>query len=146
MKGSLRHMRAIKTRIKLRIMPSSIGPGEWMSLDLSPVKILILIRIHGILQNTVNSRYLEFQGALWNTSRYPYLDISDFQIEEKVIRTTTFNKNIYNWTIYRKYCGKEEKLLLRSNFSSFPQYIFTSLLDFHVLAGTRFSLRNKRLF
>ena len=23
---------------------------------------------------------------------------------------------------YRKYCGKEEKLLLRSNFSSFPQY------------------------
>ena len=25
-------------------------------------------------------------------------------------------------TIGRKYCGKEEKLLLRSNFSSFPQY------------------------
>ena len=24
--------------------------------------------------------------------------------------------------IYRKYCGKEEKLLLKSNFSSFPQY------------------------
>ena len=53
-----------------------------------------------------------------------------FRIEEKIIRTTTFN-----WTLdvrdkskiltlekYRKYCGKEEKLLLRSNFSSFPQY------------------------
>ena len=52
-----------------------------------------------------------------------------FRIGEKIIRTITFNKYICNWTlevryiyIYRKYCGKEEKLLLRSNFSSFPQY------------------------
>ena len=29
--------------------------------------------------NTVGSRYLGFQGTLWNTSRYPYLDISDLQ-------------------------------------------------------------------
>ena len=28
---------------------------------------------------TVDSRYLEFQGTLWNTSRYPYLNISDLQ-------------------------------------------------------------------
>ena len=28
---------------------------------------------------TVDSRYLEFQGTLWNTSRYPYLDISNLQ-------------------------------------------------------------------
>ena len=28
---------------------------------------------------TVDSRYLEFQGTLCNTSRYPYLDISDLQ-------------------------------------------------------------------
>ena len=27
-----------------------------------------------------------------------------------------------NLTTGKKYCGKEEKLLLRSNFSSFPQY------------------------
>ena len=27
---------------------------------------------------------------------------------------------------------REEKLLLRSNFSSFPQYLFYLLLDFHV--------------
>ena len=26
---------------------------------------------------TVDSRYLEFQGTRWNTSRYPYLDISE---------------------------------------------------------------------
>ena len=29
--------------------------------------------------DTVDSRYFEIQGALWNTSRYPYLDISDLQ-------------------------------------------------------------------
>ena len=37
-------------------------------------------------------------------------------------------------------------MLLRSNFSSFPQYFFYLLLDFYVKAGTRFSLRDKRLF
>ena len=31
------------------------------------------------LRYTVDSRYLEFQGTLWNTSRCPYLDISDLQ-------------------------------------------------------------------
>ena len=31
-------------------------------------------------KNTVDSRYLEFEGTLWNTSRNPYLDISDLQI------------------------------------------------------------------
>ena len=29
--------------------------------------------------STVNSRYLEFQGTHWNTSRYPYLDISELR-------------------------------------------------------------------
>ena len=29
--------------------------------------------------DTVDSRYLEVEGTLWNTSRYPYFDISDFQ-------------------------------------------------------------------
>ena len=28
---------------------------------------------------TVDSRYLEVQGTLWNTSRYPYLDLPDLQ-------------------------------------------------------------------
>ena len=27
---------------------------------------------------TVDSRYLEVEGTLWNTSRYPYFDISVF--------------------------------------------------------------------
>ena len=29
--------------------------------------------------NTVNSCYFEFQGAFWNTTRYPYFKISDLQ-------------------------------------------------------------------
>ena len=29
------------------------------------------------IHNTVDSRYLEVEGTLWNTSRYPYFDISD---------------------------------------------------------------------
>ena len=28
---------------------------------------------------TVDSRYLEVQGTLWNISRFPYIDISDMQ-------------------------------------------------------------------
>ena len=28
---------------------------------------------------TINSRYLEVQGTHWNTSRYPYFDLSDLQ-------------------------------------------------------------------
>ena len=33
--------------------------------------------------NTVDSRYLEVEETLWNTSRYPYFDISDVQNWEK---------------------------------------------------------------
>ena len=32
---------------------------------------------------TVDSRYLEFQGTHWNTSRYPYFDISELKEWEK---------------------------------------------------------------
>ena len=40
---------------------------------------------------------------------------------------------------------KRRNCSFRSNFSSFPQYFYL-LLDFHAYAGTRFSLRDKRLF
>ena len=42
-------------------------------------------------------------------------------------------------------CSKGEKLLLKSNFSSYPQYFYL-LLSFYVRTGTRISLRDKRLF
>ena len=40
--------------------------------------------------------------------------------------------------IYWKYCRKEEKLLLRSNFSSFPQYFFTCCKMFMFRQGPDF--------
>ena len=62
-----------------------------------------------------------------NTSRYPYFDISDLpNCGKLLIEQPPLTEWICNLTpkleIYRKYCEKEEKLLLRSNFSLFPQY------------------------
>ena len=62
-----------------------------------------------------------------NISRYPYFDISDLRNWGKqFIEQSPLTEWVCNLTpeleIYWKYCGKEEKLLLRSNFSSFPQY------------------------
>ena len=102
-------------------------------------------------ESTVDSRYLELQGTLWNTSRYPYFDISDLRnwgkqlIEQPPLTEWTCNLTP-KLEIYWKYCGKEEKLLLRSNFSSFPQYFYCLLVDLCIKTGTRFSLRDKRLF
>ena len=49
--------------------------------------------------STVHSHYLDFQGNLWNTSRYAYLDISDLQnLGKKINRTTAFNKCMCNLT------------------------------------------------
>ena len=40
---------------------------------------LVYGKILTLLSTTVDSRYLEVEGTLWNTSRYPYFDISDLQ-------------------------------------------------------------------
>ena len=53
-----------------------------------------------------------------------------YKIEENTNRTTKFHKRTCNLTplvryTYLKYCGKGEKLLLRSNFSSYPLYFVT---------------------
>ena len=32
-----------------------------------------------MVEYTIDFRYLKFQVTLWNTSKYPYLDISDLQ-------------------------------------------------------------------
>ena len=71
------------------------------------------------------------------------------RIEEKLIRLTTFNKYMYNWTLEVRYI--ENIVEKRRNcslgaISPLFHYIFYMLLDFHVLAGTRFLLRDKRLF
>ena len=98
---------------------SVLGKTQWWAL----IRKLQLNKLY-----TVDSHYLEIQGTLWNTSRYPYFDISDLRNWGKqLIKQPLLTKWIFNLTVklemYWKYCGKEEKLLLRSNFSSFPQYL-----------------------
>ena len=44
-----------------------------------------------------------------------------------------------------RYIENIEEKGLRSNFFSFPQY-FVILLDFHVITGTMFSIRDEQLF
>ena len=56
--------------------------------------------------HTVDSRYLERLSRIT-----AYLEVKILSLPKHENLTTS-----------NKYCGKEEKLLLRSNFSSFPQY------------------------
>ena len=39
----------------------------------------------GSFGHAVDSRYLEVEGTRWNTSRYPYFDISDVQNRGKYL-------------------------------------------------------------
>ena len=41
--------------------------------------------LHSKSQSTVDYRYLEIEGTLKNSSRYPYFDISDLYFEEKTM-------------------------------------------------------------
>ena len=87
------------------------------------------IDLCGEIRSTVDSRYLQSQGTLWNTSRVPRHQIC--RIEEKIIWTTTFDKymtyicqmwlfklffpqlcviGLLKLEIYWKYFGKEEKI------------------------------------
>ena len=58
--------------------------------------------------------------------------ISNNRLSRSGNRVPCFNTEVYQQAT--KYCGKEEKLLLRSNFSSFPlyfQYISNLGVKFH---------------
>ena len=100
--------------------------------------------------------------ALSEILRYPYLYISDLQNWGKIYWTTTFHKRIIisllTLAIYWKYCGKGE-LLLRGAISLLfykGELLLRGAISllFHkhnillpvVKTGTRFSLRDKRLF
>ena len=67
------------------------------------------------------------------------------RIEEKIIRTTTFD-NICDWTLevrdILKILWKRGEIAISPLFHN----IFYLLLDFHIYAGTIFSLRDKWLF
>ena len=97
------------------------------------VGVVLLMRTHNMLfhgqttklsiqSSLVISNSKGLSKILWDirTSTYQIC-----RLEEKINRTTALNKCIIGLSkleICWKYCGKEEKLLLRSNFSSFPQY------------------------
>ena len=85
---------------------------------------------------TVDSRYLEFQGTFWNTSRYPYLNISDLQNRGKINRTTAFNKCICNLIPevrdILKILWKRGEIAPKEQFLLFSTIFCYLLLDFHV--------------
>ena len=55
--------------------------------------------LHVSFSHTVDSRYLEVQGTLWSTLKYPYPHISDLQNWGKINWTTTFYKWCVNWLL-----------------------------------------------
>ena len=68
-----------------------------------------------------------------------------WQISHQIFRciyqlhlTNIYVIGLLKFEIYWKYCGKEKKLLLRSNFSSFPQYFFTCCWMFMFRQGPDF--------
>ena len=75
------------------------------------------------------------------------------RIEEKIIRTTTFNKYICNWTLevtdILKILWKRGEIALRSNSSSFPQYFlpvvrFSCLGKDQIFTSRQAVIRDKR--
>ena len=90
------------------------------------------------LITTVDSRYLEVLGNVWNTSRYPYLDISDLQNWGKNKSNNHISQRNVIWRLQRCIENIVEK---RRNCS-----FCCLLLEFYVKTGTRFSLRDKWFF
>ena len=66
------------------------------------------------------------------------------RIDEKLIRLTTFNKYMCNWTLEVRDILKI--LWKRGEIAPLFHNIFLHVLRFSCLEGTRFSLRDKRLF
>ena len=94
---------------------------------------------------TIDSRYLEIQENLWKTSRYPYFDISDLRnLGKQLIEQPPLREWVCNLT------PKLDILKIlwkRGEIATIFSAIFCCLLvDLCDKTGTRFSLRDKRLF
>ena len=63
-------------------------------------------------------RVVQLTKYSWLSLSRPHLSRITAYLEVKILSLPKHE----NVTTSNKYCGKEEKLLLRSNFSSFPQY------------------------
>ena len=100
------------------------------------VNINRLVELQSTLVISNSNRLSEILRDI-RTSTY-----QSYRIEEKIIRTTTFDKYMCNWTLEVRDILK----ILWKRISPLFHNIFYLSLDFHVQAGTRFSLRDKRLF
>ena len=72
------------------------------------------------------------------------------RIVEKLIRLTTFNKYMCNWTLevrdILKILWKRGEIAPKEQFLLFSTIFCCLLADLCIKTGTRFSLRDKRLF
>ena len=87
----------------------------------------------------------------WNTSRYPYLDISDLQNWGKQwIEQPHLTNEYVIWLLklrdIMKILWKRGEIAPKEQFLLFSTIFCYLLLDLTVKTGTRFSLRGKRLF
>ena len=93
------HLHMVSILCSLVILSSICSTYNWLSLSQSP---------------RVSLKYFAI-SLPWHIR---FAELRKNQTNEFVIW-------LLKLEIYWKYCGKEEKLLLRSNFSSFPQYFAT---------------------
>ena len=125
----------------LRLVTSRIW--KFLTLDMDN----LCCRIKYILQTKVDYPYLEVRGTLWNTSWYPYPDISDLQnwrqnkssshISQLTCNLTPDIRDILKILWKRGEIAPEERFLL---FSTISCYL---LFDFFVKTGTKY---NSKLF
>ena len=91
---------------------------------------------HMLKVHTVDSRYLEFQGTLWNTSRYPYFDISDLhnwvKLFEQSHLTNIYVIGLLKLEIYLKNIVEKRRNCSLGAISPLFHYIFYLFLDFYV--------------
>ena len=106
---------------------------------------------------TVNSCYLEFQGLSEILQDIRTLTYQICRIEEKLIRTTTFNIYVIGllkleiyWKYcrkeekYWKYCSKEEKLLLLFSTIFLPVVRFSCLSRNKIFTSRQAVIQDKR--
>ena len=117
------------------------------------LKLNSLIETSSIPRYRIYSKYnrLTLSRSLKDSVKYSEISVPrHIRFAELRIKQAHFTNEHVIWLqkleIYWKYCGKEKKLLLRSKFLLFSTKFCYLLLDFHVQTGTRFSLRDKRLF
>ena len=106
-----------------RICPAfanSVDPDQFASSGFWSKSVLFVIKYSRLsLSRNPRDSVKHFEISILQHIRFA-------ELRKQLIKQPPLAEWIFNLTpkleIYWKYCGKEEKLLLRSNFSSLPQY------------------------